>query len=81
MDNSVSLRLRAVKIKKKEWQWVFGLTMVSLEHCYGKLNELIFFIPYSTVNLLNKSFPQSSMVFLLGNMLTIYQKKTTVAEN
>ena len=80
MDISVSFRLGAVKGKKQERQWVFGLTTVSLEHYCGKLNEVIF-IPYSIVTLFNKIFPQSSMVLLLGNMLTIYQKKTTVAEN
>lgn len=33
------------------------------------------------VTLLNKIFPQSSMVFPLGNTLTVYQKKIIVVEN
>lgn len=44
MDKSVSLRLGAVKVKRQEMQWVFGLTVIRLEHYYGKPNEVIFFI-------------------------------------
>lgn len=47
MNNSVSQREK--KKTKQERQWIFGLTTISLEHYYGKLNKVIFFIPYSIV--------------------------------